>query len=350
MRSGKLRVGLVGAGGIGRDQHLPGWAAVPFAEVVAIADTAQPALEQAGRLVPDADQLNDWRELIDHEELDVVDICTPNRTHTEIALESLAAGKHVLCEKPLATTSAEVIELRDAAARSGRLLMTAQHFRFDAVSRRMKGWLDAGMVGDIYYARAQWLRRRWLPVRPTFTDRRLSGGGPAFDIGVHILDLAYWFMGTPKPVSVSAALGTHLAHRSDLAGEWGDWDRAAIDVEDFAAGFVRFANGAALTLETSWLAFQPEKETIRLQCYGNRGGVVWPDAVLASETDRSPWDLKLAVAGKSRAHHAAIRQFAEAVHDGLPSPVPVEQTLEVVRTLEGFYRSSAERREVMLDV
>jgi predicted dehydrogenase len=346
--NGKLRIGLVGAGGIGRDQHLPGWSALPYCEVVAFADTSPPALEQASRLVPDAALFADWRELIAQENLDIVDICTPNRTHSEIALTALGAGKHVLCEKPLATTSAEVIALAAASSRSGRLLMTAQHFRFDPTAQRMKAWLDAGMVGDVYYARAQWLRRRWLPARPTFTDRSLSGGGPAFDIGVHVLDLACWFMGSPKPVSVSAALGTHLAQRDDLAGEWGDWDRASIDVEDFAAGFVRFANGATLTLETSWLAFQPDKETIRLQCYGTNGGLVWPDGVLASETNRSPWDLKYQPTGKGRAHHEAIRAFAEAVRDGRPSPVPVEQTLEVIRILEAFYRSSAERCEVKL--
>jgi predicted dehydrogenase len=345
----KLQVGLVGVGGIGRDQHLPGWAAVPFAEVVGIADTSPAALEQAGRLVPEAATFQDWHDLIDRDALDIVDICTPNRTHSEIVLAALEAGKHVLCEKPLATSSAEAVRLRDAAHQAGRLLMAAQHLRFDAVSRRTKDWLDAGLVGDVYYARAQWLRRRWLPARATFTDRRLSGGGPALDVGVHILDLAFWFMGAPKPVSVSAAVGTHLARRDDVAGDWGDWDRANIDVEDFAAGFVRFANGASLTLETSWLSFQPEKETVRLQCYGTRGGVLWPDGVLTSETSRAPWDLTFHAAGKGRPHREAIRQFAEAVRDGGPSPVPLEETIDVIRILEGLYRSGAERREVLVN-
>jgi predicted dehydrogenase len=349
VHNGKLRIGLVGAGAIGRDEHLPAWTAVPFAEVVAVADTSAAALEHAGRIVPEAATSRDWRQLIDGDGLDVIDICTPNRTHAEIALAALESGKHVLCEKPLTTTSAEVVRLRDATRRAGRLLMTAQHLRFQSASRQLKAWLGAGLVGDVYYARAQWLRRRWLPARATFTDRRLSGGGPTFDIGVHVLDLAFWFMGAPRPVSVSAALGTHLARREDLAGDWGDWDRTSIDVEDFAAGFVRFANGASLTLETSWLSFQPEKEMVRLQCYGTRGGLLWPDAVLTSETRRAPWDLKFQAAGKGRPHREAIRQFAQAVRDGGPSPVPVEETLEVTRILEGFYRSSTERREVLLE-
>src|SRR5262249_34799342 len=151
-----------------------------------------------------------------------------------------------------------------------------------------------------------------------------------FDIGVHVLDLAFWFMGCPKPVGVSAALGPHLARRSDLASEWGDWERPAIEVEDFAAAFVRFANGATIMLESSWLAFQPERETIRLQCYGTRGGLVWPDGVVCGETNRVPWDRRLRDVPRNRAHHDAIRAFAEAIRDGASSPIPVEQTLEVI--------------------
>jgi predicted dehydrogenase len=205
------------------------------------------------------------------------------------------------------------------------------------------------MLGDVYYSRAQWLRRRLLPARPTFTEKRLSGGGPAFDIGVHVLDLACWFMGWPQPVSVSATLGTFLARNPNLGGEWGEWDHQRVDVEDFAAGFVRFANGAVLTLETSWLAFQPEKETVKVQCYGTRGGLVWPDGVLVGETNRTPWDLKLCDVSRNPAHHDEIVAFAEAIRDGRPSPIPVEETLNGIRVLEAFYRSSELRREVALE-
>src|SRR5579883_2835055 len=295
----KLRVGIAGVGGIGRDQHLPGWAKVPFAEVTALADNSPTALERAAALVPGARRFDDWRDLVARTDLDAIDICAPNALHVPIALAALQAGKHVLCEKPLATTSAEVTALADAARSAGKLLMAAQQLRFDKSARQLKGLIDAGMVGDIYYARAQWLRRRLLPALPTFTERRLSGGGPAVDIGVHVLDLAYWLMGTPEPVSVTATVGTFLAGRKDLGGEWGDWDRARLDVEDFAAGFVRFTNGAVLTLETSWLAFQPERETIKLQAYGTRGGLVWPDGTVAGETNKAPWDLRLTDTGRN---------------------------------------------------
>jgi predicted dehydrogenase len=348
VRNGKLQVGLVGVGGIGYDQHLPGWAKVPFAELVAVADVAPAALERVAQVAGVPQRSQDWHDLVSLPDLDIVDICTPNQTHMPITLAALQAGKHVLCEKPLATSAVDIRHLRDAARHAGRLLMTAQHFRFDAASRQLKALFDGGLVGDVYYARAQWLRRRLLPPRATFIEKRLSGGGPAFDIGVHVLDLAYWFLGGPEPLTVSAMADTRLAHRHDLAGAWGEWDRERFDVEDFAAGFVRFAGGATLTLETSWLAFQPERELIRLQFFGTRAGAIWPDGIVTGETNRTPWDLRIQEPAKGLPHHEEILQFALAVRDGLPSPVPVEDTLNVIRVLEGLYRSAQLRREVNL--
>src|SRR5262249_19570151 len=258
-------------------------------------------------------------------------------------------GKHVLCEKPLATTVPEVETLQQAARSSGRLLMTGQHLRFDAGSRQLKGLIDGGLLGDVYYTRAQWLRRRLLPPAATFIECRLNGGGPAFDVGVHVLDLACWFLGFPEPVSVSALVDARLAQRPDLSGSWGDWDRSRFDVEDFAAAFVRFADGSVLLLETSWLAFQPERECTRVQCFGSHGGIIWPDGVVVGETNRVPWDLKATDTPRTPPHHEEILQFALAVREGSPSPVPVEETLKVVRILEGIYRSGQERREVRLE-
>ena len=348
MRNSTLQIGIVGVGGIGRQEHLPCWAKVPFAQVVALADVSEDSLNQAAALAPKARTLRDWHELIALDSVDVVDICTPNKTHAPIAVAALAAGKHVLCEKPLATTAAEIRAMRDAAQNAGRLLMCAQQLRFHPACRQLKALIDGGLLGEIYYARAQWLRRRLLPPRSSFIERRLSGGGAALDIGVHVLDLAYWFLGAPEPLTVSAVVETKLAHRPDITGAWGDWDRGRLDVEDFATAFVRFVGGASLTLEVSWLIFQPESETVRLQCFGTHGGLIWPEGVLSGETNRVPWELRLKETPTEPAHAAEIAAFAEAVRQGSPSPVPVEQSLNVVRILEAIYQSGQEKREIIL--
>jgi predicted dehydrogenase len=345
----KLRVGMVGVGGIGRDQHLPAWARVPFAEIAGIADTSDDALRKAGAMVPQARTFRDWKELVTRDDVDVIDICTPNALHAPIGVAALRSGKHVLCEKPLATSAAEVRALRDAAQDNGRLVMAAQNLRFEPASRQLKALSESGILGEVYYARAQWLRRRMLPPRSSFIEKRLSGGGAALDIGVHVLDLAYWFMGAPEPVSVTAVVDAKLAQRDDLSGAWGNWDRSRLDVEDFAAAFIRFANGAALTLEVSWLGFQPEEEIIRLQCYGTRGGLTWPDGLVSGETNRVPWETRVKESPKKSGYTEEVCQFAEAVRGGTPSPVPVEQSLTVARILEAIYRSGQERREVPVE-
>jgi predicted dehydrogenase len=317
--------------------------------VVAAADLSEEALDRACEEFAIPRRFHDWHELVAVPEIDIVDICTPNRTHAAIALAALRSGKHVLCEKPLATTAAEVRNLRDAAVKAERLIMTAQHLRFQPRARQLKALVDAGLVGDIYYTRAQWLRRRLLPPRATFIEQRLSGGGAAFDIGVHVLDLACWFQGFPEPIAVSALTSERLAHRADVSGDWGDWDHERINVEDFAAAFVRFANGAALTLEASWLAFQPEREFQRLQCFGTGGGLVWPDGTITGETGKVPWDLRVSEPAENSPHHEEILEFARAVRDGLPSPIPIDQTLQVSRILEALYRSAQLRREIPIE-
>jgi predicted dehydrogenase len=348
MRNGKLQVGIVGVGGIARDQHIPGWARVPFAEVAAAADVSEEALQKTANVASITHRFKDWQNLVELDELDIVDVCTPNRTHMPIALAALTHGKHVLCEKPLGTTAEEVCILRDAARREHRLVMAAQHLRFDPTCQQLKRLIDAGLLGEIYYTRAQWLRRRMLPPRATFIEKPLSGGGPVMDLGVHMLDLAYWFMGAPEPVTVSAMVDARLAHRPDLTGNWGDWDRTRFDVEDFAAGFVRFATGATLTLEVSWLAFQPEPEVVRLQCLGTQGGAVWPEGTVVGETNRVPWNLRMEEGPKKLPHHEQILQFALAVRDDLPSPIPVEESLNVLRVLDGFYLSAQAGHEIVL--
>jgi len=345
----KLRVGIVGVGGIGRDQHLPAWTKLPFAEIAGIADPCEEALRKAGVIVPQAPTFRNWKEMIAHDHLDVIDICTPNALHAPIGVEALKSGKHVLCEKPLATSAAEVRALREAAQSNGRLVMAAQNLRFEPASRQLKVLIESGILGDVYYARAQWLRRRMLPPRSSFIEKRLSGGGAALDIGVHVLDLAYWFMGAPEPVSATAVVDTKLADRDDLSGAWGDWDRSRLDVEDFAAAFIRFGNGAALTLEVSWLGFQAEEEIIRLQCYGTRGGLTWPDGIVSGETNRVPWETRVKESPKKSGYAEEVCHFAEAVRCGTPSLVPVEQSLSVVRILEAIYRSGREKREVPVE-
>ena len=212
-----LKVAVIGVGGIAR-VHMPGWAASEHAEVVAGCDIDAAVLQQWGAKNNIENLTTDAAELFRDSDIDVIDICTPNNYHAPLTIAALEAGKHVLCEKPLAPTPAEIREMIAARDRSGKLLMTAQHFRFRGSSKAMKAEIKTGVLGDVYHARSWMLRRAGAPTRPGFTMKKHSSGGPCIDIGVHILDLTLWFMDNPKPVSVTGVARAELAHQEGAFG------------------------------------------------------------------------------------------------------------------------------------
>jgi predicted dehydrogenase len=256
----------------------------------------------------------------------------------------------VLCEKPLATTAREVKAMGELADRKGLKLMTAQHHRFAAAGRAAKRWADEGRLGPVYHARVRAMRRAWLPTQPGFIDAALSGGGPCLDIGVHALDMALWLMGFPDPVRVSGTAKVNFAKGRRIPGRWGEWDRERFSVEDFAAGFVHFRDGATLTLESAWLGHQPEDEDIACQWFGLEGGLQWPSGRYAACPGGGFTDGVLAQEGGALEPHTEVqRAFRDCVLGGGPSPVGWRETLKVIAILEAIYLSQTRQRELKVD-
>jgi predicted dehydrogenase len=349
--SSTLKVGIIGLGGIATT-HVPGWQASPYAEVVAGSDVRPEVFETWKQKYGMQRFYKDFNELIADPQIDIIDICSPNMFHADQAIAALNAGKHVICEKPLAPTPAEIERMIAARNRSGKLLMTAQHFRFRGVSQAVKAEIDSGVLGNVYHARAWWLRRCLLPNGATFIHKSSSGGGPTIDIGVHILDLTLWLMGHPKPVSVSGVTKAALAHHEGAFTMWGRQRVLdGMDVEDFAAAFVRFENGASLMLEVSWLLHHPSNEETKVWLYGTEGGLEWPAATLATShyaTQQLLTTTLGATADTMEPHALECVEFAKAAAEGLPSPVPAEQSLMVQSILDGIYRSQETGAEVRL--
>ena len=345
----KLRVGIAGSGGIARGPHMRGWKeCAKDCEVVACCDIDEKRARDFAAEHGVKGFYTDYREMLAKEDLDVVDICTPNAFHYPIAVASSVAGAHVICEKPFAIRPKEVEEMIAAAKKSKKLLMCAQSMRFSGAAQTFKKVLDRKVLGKVYYVRAQAIRRRFLPPAPTFTKKAISGGGPLLDIGVHVLDFSYWCMGAPKPVSVSAMAGTFMAKREDIAGMWGEWDRKAYDVEDFAVGLIRFDNGAALTLECSFLLNMKERERFTAQFFGTDAGASFPEMEIYGERDRVLYDEKIAYAPELSGHVEEIKSFVRSIVDGKPAAVPPEQSLAVIKMLDGLYRSADAKAEVKL--
>jgi predicted dehydrogenase len=348
MKNRKFRIGIIGTGGIARATHIPAWKEMPGVEIFAVADIIRERAEAVGREHGVAHVFADYHDLLKLE-LDAVDICTPNRVHTPVALAALAAGKHVLCEKPLAVSTREVRQMGTLADRRKLKLMTAQVHRFTTPGVAIKAWADAGGLGEVYHARVRAMRRAWLPIAPGFIDIRQSGGGPCMDIGVHALDECLWLMGFPKPVRVSGVSKVNFANGHRIPNMWGEWDRKIFSVEDFAAGFVHFDNGATLTLEAAFLGHQTETEDVSCQLFGLNGGVKWPSGEFATVQG------KQFVQGTITNPHtvekpflAEIRAFHDAVVNHKPSPVPWTETIQVMAILEAIYQSQKLGKEIVL--
>ena len=343
-----LKVGVIGTGGISA-VHYPGWKDSPHTELAALADLSKPALEKAG-----ADQgidllYEDPYDLIANPDIDIVDICTPNAYHTPLAVAALKAGKHVICEKPLAPTPDDIRQMIAARDASGKMLMTAQHMRFQGTSLALKAEIDSGVLGDVYHARCWMLRRAAVPVKPGFIIKEHSGGGPCIDIGVHILDLTLWMMGHPKPISVSGVTQTKLAKQPGAFSIWGGLIPDSFDVEDFASAFVRFENGATLILEVSWmLHHKTPVEDMQMWLYGDKGGCQWPtnEIMRTNNASTQMTNTQLTQAEGGAPHAKECMAFADAIVNGKPSPVPAEQSLHVQAILNALYQSAKEGREI----
>ncbi len=346
MSTRKFRVGLIGGGGIAQAVHIPGWKNLPEVEIVGVADVSEATASKAAAMIGGAKVFSDYRDLVKLD-LDAVDICTPNKVHTPAVLAALNAGKHVICEKPLAVSTAEVREMGELADKQKLVLMTAQHQRFTQSGVAAKAWVNGGNLGDAYHARVRAMRRAWLPTAPGFIDAKLSGGGPCMDIGVHALDLCMWLMGFPKPVRVSGSSRTMFAKGHTMPNMWGEWDRARYTVEDFATGYVHFDNGATLMLESAWMCHQQENEEMNCQLFGTKGGIKWPSAEFATVVNGTHAQGTLThPVHVQHPHWNEIKAFHAAVVAGQPSPVPWTETIKVIGILEAVYASQQEGREV----
>ncbi len=357
-----LNVGIIGTGGIFHGAHAQAWKDMPDAQVIAMCD---PKPEKCAKWAAEygvAEQhiFTDYRELLKVKGLDAVDICTPNLYHSEIAVAALEAGLHVFCEKPDAVNAAEAKRMLDAANASGKTLMVMRNNRFRPDTRWLKRFIDDGHMGEVYTGRCGWVRRRGIPGKGGwFTTKELSGGGPLIDLGVHMIDLALWLMGNPRPVAISGATYRKFAEGAGPSdSEHAQFGEAkgegTFDVEDLAIGFIRFDNGASLQVECSWASnIEVEKNFVELR--GTKAGASVSEGVMKVFTEQSGALCDLApIPAKAKGHwsgaHAAnIKHFVEVVFGrAKPTNTPTDG-LHMIQILSAFYESAETGREVRLD-
>ena len=269
-----VKIGIIGCGGIANGKHMPSLKKIKNVQMVAFCDIieerAVKAAEEYG--VEGAKVYTDYKELLKDREIEVVHVCTPNRSHAFISIDAMEAGKHVMCEKPMAKTYKEAKEMLDASERTGMKLTIGYQSRWRADSLYLKKMCEDGELGEIYYGKAIALRRRAVPTWGVFLNEYEQGGGPLIDIGTHALDLTLWMMDNYKPKMVVGTTFEKLKNQKDCGNACGDWDPKKFTVEDAAFGFIVMENGATIMLESSWaLNIRNPKEAITMIC-GTEGG------------------------------------------------------------------------------
>jgi len=343
-----LKVGVVGTGGIFKGAHLPGWQSHKDVEVVAFCDAYRASAEAIAKDYPGTKVYADYRELLADPSIDIVGISTPNLYHSEISIAALRNGKHVFCEKPDAINPLEAQKMADVARESGKLLMVMRNNRFSNEAMFAKRMMEQGKLGDLYMGRCGWIRRRGIPGRGGwFTTKELSGGGPLIDLGVHMIDMALWLSGNPKPVAVSGTTYRKFADRPDTSGKV---PAGTFDVEDLAAGFIRFDNGASLQIEFSWASNIAEEQKF-LEWRGTDGGfsLINDKLRVFTESEGVLVDLQPQFPGAATPQHTAnIHHFIECVL-GREKPIfTPDQGVDMIKILSAIYESAESGREVRL--
>ena len=321
----KLRAGIVGCGGIANGKHLPAMQKSGLYEVVAFCDIiierAQETKEKFG--TEDAKVFEDYRELL-KEDLDVVYVTTPNRSHAEISIAAMEAGRDVMCEKPMAKNYAEAQKMVETAERTHRVLNIGYQNRYRTDSLYLKEMCKSDELGEIYFAKAHALRRRAVPTWGVFLNEEEQGGGPLIDIGTHALDLTLWMMDNYEVQSVTGASFHKLSDQTDQGNAFGNWDPDKFCVEDSAFGFIRMKDGLRINYihHNTQVVEKPELSS---------GGVAF---FSGKEKSAADYEQEL---------------FYHIVVDGAEQVVKPAQAAVVTRILEAIYQSAESGKTIYFE-
>lgn len=370
---GKLNIAIVGCGGIANQKHMPSIKTqLDKAQMVAFCDLIPERAEKAAKEygTKDAKVYTDYQKMLDEmgSGIDVVHVCTPNVAHCPITVAAFKAGKHVMCEKPMAHNTEDARKMIEAWKASGKKFTIGYQNRLRDDTQTLHAACEAGELGEIYFAKAHALRRRAVPTWGVFPNKALQGGGPLIDIGTHALDITLWMMNNYEPLSVSGQVFYKLGRQEDgpAGNVFGPWDPKTFQVEDSAFGLVKMKNGAAVYLEASWaLNILKSMEASTTLC-GTKGGAEihhggsYPkDELIFNNVEHNQlMEKTISPAGVvdyfsgSSASPEAVReqeQWLNAILHDTESLVKPEQAYVVTEILEGIYKSAETGKEVFFE-
>ena len=365
--SAKLRVGIIGCGGIANQKHFPALKNnADLAEMVAFCDIkVDRAVKAAAEFgTPDAKVYEDYHDLLKDPTIDIVHVCTPNVSHSAITIASFEAGKNVYCEKPMSHSPEEAEKMVAAWKKSGKQFTIGYQNRFRAEVQNLHAACVKGDLGDIYYGKAHAVRRRAVPTWGVFMDKAQQGGGPLIDIGTHALDITLWCMDNYDVDSVTGSVFYKLGSlpQATEGNLFGPWDPTTFEVEDSAMGFIKMKNGATIVLEAAWaINMLDSREASTTLCGTEAGaevhsGMSYPQNELIYNRSRNGQMMEeklsavgsIAYFGGGSGEEGTVdcKQWLEAVANGTEPLCKPEQALVVTKILDAIYQSARENREI----
>lgn len=353
----KIKIAVVGVGNIS-ESHIDAYRHNEDAELYAFCDINEKRLQEKGKKYGVTRLYTDCEKMFAAlPEIDAVSVCTYNSAHKDVTIAALRAGKDVLCEKPMALNAAEAEEMQRVAKECGRKLMIGFVRRYGNDCAIVRDFIAKGYLGDIYYAKARYVRRDGCP-GGWFADKRYSGGGPLIDLGVHVIDLVRYLMGNAKPVSVYGATFAKLKECSARSKKNRAYKAASIadgafenNVEDLATALIRFDNGAVLGVETSF-ALHTEKDENEISLFGTAGSAkLDPDFHLYTQLLDYPADVGLAMETAltfEGLFRNEIDAFVRVVRGEETCLSPAEDGVAMMRILDAVYESARTGHEILL--
>jgi len=340
-----INVAIIGAGSIAKNFHLPAWNKINGIRIVGIVDKNLSKAKLLAKKYKSAKCYKKMSLLFKNEKVDAVDICTPNSEHEKQIIFSLNNNKHVICEKPFVLKFKAFKKIYSLAKKKKLICVCAQHQRFRQPSIEIKKIVDQKKLGLIYTAHISAIFKRSKTVNNSyFTSKTKSGGGPLVDLGSHFIDLAWWIMGNPKPVS-AFVYGSNALARYLKKNEKNYWKK--FDVEDYSYGCIRFKGNKSITFQLSYL-LNTNRDIKKIEFFGTKAGVQWPEVKLTRIKNNITRTKLLFSTEKNLASIIELKHFIKSIKKKVIQKPTLLETGYMVKIIDASIKAMREKKEVLI--
>ena len=331
----KLKIGVIGLGWVSQIFHLPTLKKLDDVEITAICDRDKSKAKYIGEKFGIGKIYTDYEDMLSKEDLNAVDICTPTDSHKNISIAALQKGLDVFVEKPIARHYAEALEISETAIKSKRKLMVGMNNRFRPDMMMLKSIIEAGELGNIFYAKAGWIKKL-SSVNPWLTQKDKAGGGVFLDLGLVTLDTLLWALNFPQIRRVNAVTYNHSTK----------------SVEDSCITFFETQNNATLILEVSW-SFQTVADSFYCDIFGTKGSsnlnpLRINKLISGNIMSVSPTKLETQQNISKKSYENELKHFVGAAKGLHPIISTAEEAVQRMKIVEAVYKSAKLKKEVVL--